>query len=123
LKASAISSGSLTFSFYKERWYLLPDDVIHNHINFTWNKEESPDQWKECITASIYNKGDKTDCCNYRRTSLLSPSCKISWINIVGFDITDQIFCIFFILEKKWKYNGKVLSSSSSYASRIPTIH
>jgi hypothetical protein len=26
-----------------------------------WNKEELPDQWKECIIVPIYKKGDKTD--------------------------------------------------------------
>jgi hypothetical protein len=35
---------------------------IHKLINYTWNKEELPDQWRESIFVPIYRKGDKTDC-------------------------------------------------------------
>ena len=34
-------------------------------INSIWNKEELP-EWKESIIVSIYKKGNKTDCSNYR---------------------------------------------------------
>jgi hypothetical protein len=34
-------------------------------INFTWNKEEFPDQRKEFIIVPVHRKGDKTDCSNY----------------------------------------------------------
>jgi len=27
-------------------------------INFIWNKEELPEQWKESIIVPIYKKGD-----------------------------------------------------------------
>jgi hypothetical protein len=36
--------------------------VIHKLINYVWNKEELPDQWKESIIVPIHKKGDKTDC-------------------------------------------------------------
>jgi hypothetical protein len=36
--------------------------AIHKLINSIWNKEEFPDQWKECIIVPIHKKGDKTDC-------------------------------------------------------------
>jgi hypothetical protein len=49
---------------------------IHELINFIWSKEELPDQLKESIIVRIYKKGDKTDCSNYRRISLLSTSYK-----------------------------------------------
>jgi hypothetical protein len=52
--------------------------VIHKLINFIWNKEELPDQWKESITVPLHKKGDKTDCNNYHGTSLPSTSYKVS---------------------------------------------
>jgi hypothetical protein len=45
---------------------------IHKLINSIWNKEELTDQWKESIIVLIHNKGDKTDCNNYRGILLLS---------------------------------------------------
>jgi hypothetical protein len=93
-----------------------------------WNKEELPHQWKESSTVPLHKKGDKTDCSNYRGISLLSTSCKIL-SNILlarltpyadeiigdhqcGFQcsrsMTDHIFYIWQILEKKWEYNGTV---------------
>jgi len=50
---------------------------IHKLINSLWNKEELPQQWKEFITIPISKKGDKTDCSNYRRISLLQTTNKI----------------------------------------------
>jgi hypothetical protein len=102
--------------------------AIHKLISSVWNKEKLPDQWKESIIVPIHKKGDKTDCNNYRRLSLLSTSYKILsnillsrlvpyideiiGIISVGFDVnrstTDQIFCIRQILEKKWEYNETV---------------
>jgi hypothetical protein len=37
---------------------------IHKLINYIWNKEELPDQWKEFIIVPVYKKGDKTDRSN-----------------------------------------------------------
>jgi hypothetical protein len=51
--------------------------VIHKHITSIWNKEEIPDQLKECIIVPIQKTGDKTDCNNYRGIALLSTSYKI----------------------------------------------
>ena len=50
---------------------------IHKLINCIWNKEELPEEWKESITVPIYKKGNKTDCSNYRGTSLLPTKYKI----------------------------------------------
>jgi hypothetical protein len=46
------------------------------YSNSIWNKEELPGQQKESI-ASIHKKGDKTNCNNYVRISLLSAAYKI----------------------------------------------
>jgi hypothetical protein len=50
---------------------------IHKLINSIWNKEELPDQWRQSVIITVYKKGDKTDCGNYRTISLLSTSYKI----------------------------------------------
>jgi hypothetical protein len=49
---------------------------IHRLICSIWNREELPQQWKESIVP-IYEKGDKTDCNNYKGISLLSTAYKI----------------------------------------------
>jgi hypothetical protein len=49
---------------------------IHKFINSVWIKEELPDQWKKSVLIPVYEKGNKTDCSNYRGMSLLSTSCK-----------------------------------------------
>jgi hypothetical protein len=49
---------------------------IHQLIKSIWNKEGLPDQWKESVVP-VLKKGDKTECSNYRGTSLLSTSYKI----------------------------------------------
>jgi hypothetical protein len=51
--------------------------AIHKLINFVWNKEELPDQWKESIIVPIHKKGDKPDCNNYHEISLLSTAYRI----------------------------------------------
>jgi hypothetical protein len=56
---------------------LVPSE-IHKFINSVWNKEELPDQWKKSIIVPVHKNGDKTDCSNYRRISLLSTSHELS---------------------------------------------
>jgi hypothetical protein len=87
-----------------------------------------PQQWKESTTVQIHKKGDKTECNNYRGISLFTTAYKIlsnillvrltPYINEVTGDhqcgfrcnrsITDQIFYIQQVLEKKWEYNRTV---------------
>jgi hypothetical protein len=48
--------------------------AIHKLIISVWNKEELPEEWNESIIVPIHNKGDKTDCSNYRGISLLQTT-------------------------------------------------
>jgi hypothetical protein len=93
-----------------------------------WIREELPHQWKESIVVPIHKKGDKTECNNYQGTSLLPTSYKMLSSILVsrlipyadeiigdhqcGFQLnrsmTDQIFYIRQMLQKKWEYNGTV---------------
>jgi hypothetical protein len=50
---------------------------IHRLICSIRNKEELPQQWKESVIIPIHNKGDNTDCNNYRGISFLSTAYKI----------------------------------------------
>ena len=47
---------------------------INKLINYIWNNEELPHQWKELNNEPLYRKGDKRDCSNYTGTSLLSTT-------------------------------------------------
>jgi len=57
---------------------------IHKIIDSVWNKEELTEEWKQSIIVPIYKKSDKTDCSNYRRTSLLSTTYKILCIILLS---------------------------------------
>ncbi len=51
-----------------------PDLLKHIHALFLkiWEEEEIPAQLRDALIVSIYKKGDKADCGNYRGISLLS---------------------------------------------------
>jgi hypothetical protein len=50
---------------------------IHKLICYIWNKEESPQQWKDTIIVPIHKEGGKTDFNNYQGNSVLSTAYKI----------------------------------------------
>jgi hypothetical protein len=50
---------------------------FHKVIKLIWNRKELSHQWKESVVVPSHKKCDKTDCSNYRGTSLLSTSFKI----------------------------------------------
>jgi hypothetical protein len=82
---------------------ILPSE-IHKVINSIWSKEELPDQWKEYIIISLYKKGDKTYCSNYRGISNTIRSRLRKYVDEITADhqcgfghnrsSTDLIFCI-----------------------------
>ena len=90
-----------------------------------------PEEWKESIIVSVYKKGDKTDCSNYRGILVLLTVYKIlakillSMLTPYAEEIigdhqcgfrrnrsTDHLFCIRQILEKKWEYNELLIKPS-----------
>ena len=96
---------------------------IHKLIISIWDKEDLPEERKESIIVPSCKKGDKTDCNTYRGISLLPTTYKrlsnilllrltpyaeeITGDHQCGFrrsrSITDHMFCIRQILEKKWE--------------------
>ena len=87
-----------------------------------------PEEYKELITVPIFKKGNVTDCSNCRGISLFPTTYKILSNNLLSKltpyaeetigdhqrglrrnrSITDHIFCIRQILEKKLEYNEAV---------------
>jgi len=78
--------------------------------------------WKESIIVPIYKKGDKTDCSNYRETSLfpttykhlskillssLTPmQRKLLWVINVDPDATGQLLIIYSAVVKYLRGDG-----------------
>jgi hypothetical protein len=56
---------------------------IHKLINCICNRKELSEQWKETIIVPTYKKGDKTDCSNYKETSLLYPQIMFTGIKVI----------------------------------------
>jgi hypothetical protein len=89
---------------------------ICNLFKLIWNKQELTHQWRESIVVPIHRNSAKTDCSNYQE---ILPNILFSRLtpyadedigdHQCGFrrnrSTTDQIFCILWILEKKWEYN------------------
>ena len=50
---------------------------LHQLITNAWEVGSVPQAWKDASIVIIYNKGDRTDCANYRGISLLSIAGKI----------------------------------------------
>jgi hypothetical protein len=42
-----------------------------------WNQERMPNEWSLALICPIYKKGEKSECCNYRRISLFTIVHKI----------------------------------------------
>jgi hypothetical protein len=104
---------------------------IHKLICSIWNKEELPQQWKESIIIPIHKKGDKTDCNNYRRISLLLTAYKIlsnillarlnpyvnELLEIISMCsvVTDLLWIRFSIFGRYSRKNGSIMGRYISY--------
>ncbi|KAK3514603.1 hypothetical protein QTP70_021515 [Hemibagrus guttatus] len=50
---------------------------LHQLIHKAWDEGSVPQAWKDATIITIYKKGDRTDCGNYRGISLLSVAGKV----------------------------------------------
>jgi len=96
------------------------------------SKDELPEKWKESIIVSIYKKGDKTECSNYRGISLLSTTYrilsnillsrltqyaeKILGIMSVNFNATSQLLILYSAFVKYSRRNGNNMKQCITFA-------
>jgi hypothetical protein len=90
----------------------------HKLINYIWNREQLPKQWKDSLILPISNKNNN-ECGNYRGISLLSASYK-TLSNILlskldppvdeiigdyqfGFRVTDQLLIRALAFARYWR--------------------
>ena len=67
---------------------------LHQLITNAWKVGSVPQAWKDASIVTIYKKGDRTECGNYREISLLSIAGKIFasiLLNILSTNITPEV--------------------------------
>ena len=67
---------------------------LHQLITKAWEEGSVPQAWKDASIVTIYKKGDRTDCGNYRGISLLSIAGKIFariLLNRLSIHITPEV--------------------------------
>ena len=52
-------------------------EALHKILNFVWEKEEIPDDWKRGLLVKLVKKGDLSLCGNWRGVILLSIPSKV----------------------------------------------
>ena len=50
---------------------------LHGLTTLIWRKGKVPQQWKDAVITVLHEKGDNTECGNYRGTSLVSHAGKV----------------------------------------------
>ena len=50
---------------------------LHRLATLVWSEEKVPQQWKDMVITVLHKKGDKTECGNYRGSSLVSHTGKV----------------------------------------------
>ena len=46
-------------------------------INLVWHQREVPQRWRDAVIKALHKKKNRTECCNYRGTSLVAHACKV----------------------------------------------
>ena len=67
---------------------------LHQLITNAWEVGPVPQAWKDASSVTIYKKGDRTDCGNYRQISLFSIAGKIFariLLNRLSIHITPEV--------------------------------
>jgi hypothetical protein len=52
-------------------------DVFHEPIKLKWTTENMPQEWNRGVICPLHNKGDKSECNNYRGVTVLNNAYKI----------------------------------------------
>jgi sorting nexin-29 len=108
-----------------------------------WNNEQLPQQWNEGIICSVYKKGDRLNCNNYRPITLSNIAYKIFAIllnkrlienienkledNQMGFcpsrSIIDNIFIVRQIYEKSREHNIDLYNIFVDYTHAFDSVY
>ena len=64
----------LKLGLQQDRTILLE---FHRLTTLIWRKGKVPQQWRDAVITVLQNKGDKTECGNYRGISLVSHAGKV----------------------------------------------
>ena len=64
----------LKLGLQQDRTILLE---LHRLTTLIWRKGKVPQQWKDAVITVLHEKGDKTECGNYRAISLVSHAGKV----------------------------------------------